>query len=310
MHTDEQIDDLLRAAAVRLVDPGHPPKMREARSRALPLGVAILGCAVAGSFVMVGRSRTNQRELVFTASPPTAVAKAPVATSPGVVADRKVAACSESRISELIEKTFLKNGGLRRSDILASRCLEKFVIIDSVASGQWQRDLFIFNGDIWMPSGHVQARPRPFIKGPYSPPVDFVQLQKLFGSDFFDVTDPIWKDVGEVDGFKVLNQVLRKAPGLQGFTLYGRDSQGRTLVQMYGPPPKKGSVTADPNEPGRGDRWGLVSTDGSYRAITENQAFAMKSYKSEPSTFSPKYNLGKPTGTWGRLGFGQPALDG
>jgi hypothetical protein len=315
MYTDEQIEELLARSAKRLERQTQLPVMRAARPRVLPYGLAAAALVGVASFSVANRGQADRTELVVTASPPTSSPKPAAKVDKGTVADRKVPACTEKQIASIIEQTYFKTSGVRLSDVVTSRCIETFAILDSVSVGQWQRDLFSLVDTTWKPFSHVPTRPRPFtIRNAYGPlpsAPDFAQLQKLFGSDFFDVTDAIWKDVGEADGFKIFNQVLRKASDLQGFTLFGRDPKGRALVQMSGPPPKRGSVTADPIEPGRGDRWGLVSPNGSYQAITETEAFDMKSYKSEPSTFSAKINSrGEPTGKWGRLGYWQPAVDG
>jgi hypothetical protein len=314
MYTDEQVEDLLRASAKEMQGHAQLPMMRQASPRALRLGLVAAVCLGFVGYTVNHRSQTAYRELVVTASPPTSPPRPKAKPDKEIVADRRVPACTEKQIASIIDQTYFKTSGVRLSDVVASRCIETFAILDSVSVGQWQRDLFALVDNTWKPFSHVPTRPRPFIKnvfGPLPSAPDFAVLQKLFGSDFFDLTDAVWKDVGETEGFKIFNQVLRKAPGLQGFTLYGRDSQGRALVQMYGPPPKKGSVTADPKEPGRGDRWGLVLPNGAYQAITETEAFDMKSYKSEASTFSSQMNAkGNLNGKWNRQGYGQPSVDG
>ena len=315
----EPIDELLRAASKRVTGPTRIVPMRQPRPRVLPAALATLVCLSGAAFVIGNR---NQSSTLVVAAPPAAsppkqpglpkLTKAEPATSKAGTADRNVGPCSEAVILEIMKSTHLRSSGVRRSDLLVSRCKETFAIVDFVTTGVWRRDLLVSNGSSWTPSAHVSTRPRPFVKNPYGPAnLDFPKLQNLFGSDFFDTTDPIWKDIGEAEGFKVLQRVLKLSPNLYGFTLYGRDEKLRVLVQLSGPTPKKGSVTADPKNPGSTERWGLVNSDGTYQAITEDQAFDMKSYKSEVSSFSPRINAkGQLTGKWGRLGFGEPSVTG
>jgi hypothetical protein len=314
MSTDKlemDFEQRLRDAADRIPAPTSVPPMQRLRSRsrfAIGLAIAPLVLAVA----VATQWRSDNVGPLIAAAPTSSTTTSPLK----VVPNSKVRPCSSNQIESIVANSYLATSGTRASDVTASRCVAKYAILDHVNGGFWMRELFALGGATWLPIATVPTRPHPFLvsRGGVGllSKTDALALQKLFGSEFFDATDPIWTAVDNIDGDKILKRIVKISPAINILRVYGRDNTGRTLVQISGLfPPGKADPTADPKAPGDPQRWGILSLNGTYRAITEAQAFDLKSYKSEPSLYErPTDNQGKPTGEWNYTGFGQPSISG